>query len=963
MSDPTLPEDLPATLQARVRRVQEQLSERGAAWPQDPALAAALVRALAVSDFVAQGLAREPALVARWEAQGVLREAVTPEAVQAALAEALQGVPDEARGEAELGEALRRARRRVWMQLALRDIAGVAPLEEVVAALSAFADAAIGAALARLYRWQCAELGTPCDAGGRPQHMVVLGMGKLGGGELNFSSDVDLIFAYPEEGETRGGPGRARANEEFFTRLGRRLIGLLSQPTPEGFVFRVDVRLRPFGDSGPLALSFDALEQYYQVHGREWERYAMLKARPLTGDPEDVRQLMALLRPFVYRRYLDFGSFESLREMKQLINQEVRRKGMDENVKLGAGGIREVEFIAQAFQLIRGGREPELQERSLLVILERLAALNYLPHYVAEALRASYRFLRRTEHRVQQFADQQTHALPQDPEGRARLAYGMGYASWEAFAAELASHRGRVHEQFAQVFEAPQTRHAEADELDLAGVWLDTLEPAAAESALQAAGFADPAAARARLTGLREGHTGRSLSGRGRTRLERLMPLLIGAVGQAEEPDRTLGRVVHLIEVIAQRTAYLALLVENPMALSQLVRLCSASSWVTSLLAQHPLLLDELLDPRALYAPPDKAAMAAELRARLARLDPEDLEQRMDALRHFKQAQTLRVAAADVAAAMPLMVVSDHLTWLAEVVLDEVLELAWGHLVARHGRPVCSADGTVCDKGFAIVAYGKLGGIELGYGSDLDVVFVHGGDDDARLTEGDRPIPNAQFFARLGQRIIHLLTAHTAAGVLYEVDLRLRPSGASGLLVTGLDALAEYQRSEAWTWEHQALVRARVVAGDPLIADGFGKVRAEVLSRARDAAALREDVRAMRARMREALAAPAAAGFDLKQGAGGIADIEFMVQYGVLSWAHKHPALLRYTDNIRLLAGFAEAGLLPPEQAQLLSDAYRTFRARLHRLTLQGLPPVVPADEYAAEREAVSRVWQTLMEP
>ncbi|HEY0635001.1 MAG TPA: bifunctional [glutamate--ammonia ligase]-adenylyl-L-tyrosine phosphorylase/[glutamate--ammonia-ligase] adenylyltransferase, partial [Gammaproteobacteria bacterium] len=754
---------------------------------------------------------------------------------------------------------------------------------------------------------------------------------------------------------------RQIANQEFFIRLGQRLNAVLEAATAHGFVFRVDMRLRPFGESSALAISFDAMEDYYQVHGREWERYAMIKARVVAGDKAHGAELMKMLRPFVFRRYVDFGAFESLREMKAMIAREVQRKGMDDNIKLGAGGIREVEFIGQAFQLIHGGREKTLQARRILTILEALRGFEYLPDFVVDELVIAYFFLRNTEHRLQEYAEEQTHMLPRDEEGRLRLAFSMGFDSWPSFEKVLRGHMHRVHQHFEQVFAAPQTEHGDTDTHDLTGVWQGILDEEQAYAALAQAGYSETGEVYRRVQQLRHGRGFLNLGTNGRNRMNHLVPLLLGAAGQHERPDATFYRLLALVESIAQRSAYLALLVENPIALSQLVQLCGASPWITELLTRSPHLLDELLDPRTLYHPPPREEFENELRQRLMAVEPDDLEQQMEVLRQARQAAVLRVAAADVMEAVPLMVVSDHLTGIAEVILDAGLTIAWHHLVARHGRPMCGSE-LVCDTGFAIVAYGKLGGIELGYGSDLDVVFLHSSESEGLSTNGAKPLENAIFYARLAQRIIHILTARTPSGVLYEVDTRLRPSGASGLLVSGVEAFRHYQESEAWTWEHQALVRARVVSGDPAIAGVFKEIRSTILSRHREPVTLRREVREMREKMRTHLAAAKEGEFDLKQGSGGIADIEFMVQYGVLAWSHDHPALLDWTDNIRLLEGFAAAGLMRREDAQLLSDAYRAFRARVHRLTLQDLPAVVDASLFSDYRQGVQRIWHALME-
>jgi glutamate-ammonia-ligase adenylyltransferase len=949
-------EALPEALRGGVARAWTAFEAAAAAAqlaaPADGALPAQLCRVWAGSDFVVQQCLRQPRLLTELLTSGDLQRRYDPQAMAARVAASLQAVSD-----AEtLGAGLRRLRNREMVRIAWRDLAGLADLDETMTDLSALAAACIEAALARLQEWLAEELGEPCNGAGEPQRLVVLGMGKLGAGELNFSSDVDLIFAYAEGGETRGGRRDAVSNEQFFTRLGKGLIKALDENTAEGFVFRVDMRLRPFGTSGALAASFDAMEQYYQVHGRDWERYALIKAAVVAGDRAAGERLLAMLRPFVYRRYLDYGAFEALRDMKRMVEAEVKRKGMANHVKLGAGGIREVEFIGQAFQLIRGGRDPALQQRGIQPVLAYLAEQDYLPRYVQEQLQAAYVFLRNTEHRLQEYQDKQTHYLPEDELNRLRLAYAMGYSHWDEFLPVLRGHMARVHSHFEQVFAAPQTEHAGTEGADLGEAWAGSLAEEEALAVLTAAGYGDAAAVLTQLRALRDSRSYRALSTHGQLRMDRLMPLLLGAVAGGEAPDATLARLLALVTAIARRTAYLALLVEHPMALSQLVRLCGASPWIAKLLARHPLLLDELLDPRSLYRPPNKEQLAAELRRRLARVPAGDEEQAMDVLRQFKQASMLRVAAADVMEAVPLMVVSDHLTAIAEVILEAVLALAWDHLVARHGRPACAraADATA----FAIIAYGKLGGIELGYGSDLDMVFVHGAEDAGTLTDGAKAVADQVFYARLGQRIIHILTAHTPAGVLYEVDMRLRPSGNSGLLVVSLGALRDYQFNQAWTWEHQALARARPVAGDAHICAGFAQLRREVLGLQRDPLKLKREVVEMRERMRQALAKEEAGRFDLKQGRGGIADIEFMVQYHVLSRAHEMPELTEFTDNIRQLESCARHGLLRPADAGILSDAYRAYRAEVHRLTLQEQPAVTDAEAFAAVRHEVMRLWR-----
>ena len=949
---PPLPHELAVAAETRYRALAEASEDRLPALADLPGDAA---RVLACSEYVVQASLRGKSLLDGLLASGDLASRYDAAVYEQRVAEALAEVSDET----TLMRALRALRHREMVRIAWRDIGGLADLDETLADTSSFADAVLGACLARLTEWQQERLGVPLGEDGETQSLVVLALGKLGAGELNFSSDIDLVFAFPRPGMTDGAR-RQLSNDEFFVRLGRRLIKVLNERTKEGFVFRVDMRLRPFGAVGPLALSFDALEDYYQTHGRDWERYALIRARAVTGDAERGEALLARLRPFVYRRYLDFGALESMRDMKSLIEDEVARKGLEDDIKLGPGGIREIEFTGQAFQMVRGGREPTLRDRRILSVVGRLGELGYLPAYAVADLRAAYRFLRTTEHRLQQDGDRQVHTLPAGAEGRSRLAAGMRLADWEQFSRVLAQHRGRVNAQFAQVFGGePDT--SESDE-ELARLWSGDLADESALAILGAAGFADAEAAREVLRRFADSYTLKLLDERGRKRLKRLGPDLLRAVGSQSNAVQTLQRILQIIETIARRSSYLALLVERPLALSQLVQLCAASPWIARLLGRHPLLLDELMSPDSLYVPLDREALASDLRERLAALPPGDMEQEMECLRQFKQASVLHVAAADVASAMPLMKVSDHLTEIAEICLEQVLELAWRDMTSRYGEPRCGEEGEREVAPFAIAAYGKLGGLELGYGSDLDVVFVHGSRGPDQRTDGDREVENDRFFSRLAQRVVHYLTTYTAEGTLYELDFRLRPSGAKGLLVNGIEGLRTYLLEEAWTWEHQALVRARVVAGDKRLARRFAEIRREVLLLERDAEKLRREVREMRERMRRELGSGAGPELDIKQDAGCIADIEFMVQYGVLRWASRLGDYLDYPDNIRLLEGFAAAGLMRHDDAEFLMDAYRTYRARVHALALQEENTVQGDAEIERYREGVLRIWRDLME-
>ena len=943
---------------------EQNLSEQNIPIPSDAKFLTNLCHVWAVSEFVALSCVRQPTLLLDLLNSGDLSRSYDSDFYAQSLSHQIQEQVNETADAEKLGQCLRRFRQREMLRIAWRDISGLADVNETMFDLSTLADTCIQLCLNWLHLQLSEELGVPHSGvsqnnEGQSQYMVVLGMGKLGARELNFSSDVDLIFVYPESGETRGSQ-HSTSNEQFFTRLGKSLIKVLDEKTAEGFVFRVDMRLRPFGQSGALACSFQAMENYYQSHGRDWERYALIKARVVAGDQEQGALLLDMLRPFVFRRYLDFGAFEALRDMKKMVEAEVKRKGMANHVKLGAGGIREVEFIGQAFQLVRGGRESELQQREIQQVLVYLAEKDFLPDYVVQQLLEAYAFLRNTEHRLQEFQDQQTHQLPDDELGRWRLAFGMGFDHWDEFIPVLRGHMARVHSHFEQVFEAPQTEQSTVNASGMTALWQNQLDEIESIEILDAAGYGDAAASWAKLTTFREMRCYQAMSSTGRSRMDQLVPLILGAVAQADDPDTVLQRLINLLESIARRSAYLSLLIEHPLALSQLVRLCAASPWISQLLVKHPLLLDELLDPRSLYQPPDRQQLETDLKHRLSRISDDDLEQAMDIMRQFKQASVLRVAAADVVEAVPLMQVSNILTDIAEVILEAVLDQAWLDMVQRHGYPGC-AEGDD-QKGFAVLAYGKLGGFELGYGSDLDLVFVHNSHNASAMTNGSKPVADAVFFARLGQRMIHIMTAHTPAGILYEVDMRLRPSGASGMLVSSLKAFSEYQKNKAWTWEHQALVRARMVAGDTRVGEKFEAIRREVLSLKRDPVELRKDIVDMRQKMRVSLDNTKEGEFDLKHSPGGIADIEFMVQCGVLSWACDTLALTDFTDNIRLLEGFAQNDKMPENDVVLLSDAYRTFRAEVHRLTLQELPAIVADDAFVKERGIVKRLWRGFFE-
>ncbi|MBI3041205.1 MAG: bifunctional [glutamate--ammonia ligase]-adenylyl-L-tyrosine phosphorylase/[glutamate--ammonia-ligase] adenylyltransferase [Betaproteobacteria bacterium] len=838
---------------------------------------------------------------------------------------------DPGHDEDALKRALRLLRKRVMLRLIARDLGGLAPLGEVLATTTTLAEVTVSHALARLDEWLAARHGSPVGAAsGAGQQLHVLGMGKLGGAELNVSSDVDLVFAYSEEGETRG--PRPISNHEYFTLLGRRLIGALSEITADGYVFRVDMRLRPYGDGGPLVASFDALEIYFITQGREWERYAWIKARAITGNRE--AELMELVRPFVYRRHLDYAAIAALRDLHGQIRHEVERRDLFDNIKLGPGGIREIEFIAQVFQLIRGGHDPELRKRPTLDVLPLLAQRNLLPAAAARELMETYRFLRNLEHRLQYLDDRQTHALPQPEADRALIAEAMGFGGYDRLAAALEAHRAGVTRHFEEIFApSPAGEHA------LAPLWQENPDSEKSVAALAALGYRRPGEIEGRLRSMRSGVRYREMPAASQARLDQLVPLAIEAAAAGRDPDATLVRMLALLDSVSRRGSYLALLLEYPQALSRLAAMMGASPWVAQYLTSRPILLDELLDARTLYAAPQWPAAARQLRAQVDEAAG-DTEKRMDVLRHFKHAQTMRLIAQDLSGALPLETLSDHLSDLACVVLEEVLRVAWPARQARRETPR-----------FAVIAYGKLGGKELGYASDLDLVFLY-----------DEPAPEAaENYARFAQRINNWLTSVTSAGVLYQTDLRLRPDGAGGLLVSPLESFREYQSKHAWPWEHQALTRARFVAGDRDIGAAFERLRVEILRRKRDLATLRRDIVAMRQKLRDGHPNRTPL-FDLKHDRGGLIDVEFVVQYLVLGHAHAHEALTGNIGNLALLKLAARLGLTSEDRAQAAHDAYRRFRRLQHGLRLQG-EPYARVDPAAVtdSRRAVVELWDTVM--
>jgi glutamate-ammonia-ligase adenylyltransferase len=897
---------------------------------EDPDRARACAAIAIASDLAIDTLLRQPALFAQLcadhGAKSLPLPALTPDA------------------QADWPTLLRRYRYAESTRLIWRDVLGMDALDDTLAGSTRLAETCLQLALDALEPAFAQRFGTVRDANGAPVRLVVFALGKLGGGELNFSSDIDLVYAYEHEGESDG--ARALAAEDYFARLGQQLAKLLDEMTAEGFCHRVDLRLRPFGSAGRLALSFNALEHYFQREGRDWERYAWQKARAVAGDRDAGERFLQTLRPFVYRRYLDYGALDGLREMKATIAAEVARKDMADNIKRGPGGIREIEFLAQALQLIRGGREAALRERRLQPALRALRDARHLTEETAARLISAYRFLRLLENRLQMLRDAHTQRLPDDPLDRVRIAQGLGFRDWDSLQDALQTHRDAVAQEFDALLAA---RRSEAAPDALATYWRALREQDADESepaqpgALAAVGFDRPDESDRALRDFARAPGVRDATDTTRARLDRLMPILLGGIAASAAPSLALRRALALLHTILRRSSYLALLDEQPAALSRLIDVLARSALLGERLAAHPLLLDELLDARAVGPLPQREECDAVARSAL---QEDDSEASLFALNEARQALSFRIGLATLDGRQPAEDSARQLAWLADAVVRAVHALAACELHAQHGA--------LPGARFAVLGYGSLGGEELGFGSDLDVVFLYDAPADA-VSTGPRPLDAARWNARLAQKIVALLGTATGAGHLYDIDVRLRPDGAKGLLVSTLASFEDYQRHRAWTWEHQALVRARAIAGDAGLCAEFERVRAETLARMRDAHTLRDDIAAMRARMRAELDRSTEVRFDLKQGIGGLVDLEFLLQHVVLRDSHAHPALLIPRDTPALIGAAAAVGALDAQTTIALRQAHANLLKTGLACTLDGRTRLVARDA------AVDSVAQTVM--
>lgn len=939
----------PALQQATAQKItlyKERLLSFGLRVPNQSNFLTSLPRVWCCSSFVADCCIRSPAMIDSLVASGDLFSAKRRHIYSKALDTATID------SESTLMRILRQFRCREMVRIAWRDLAGWSILDETLADLTHLAEICIQFSLDYLYTQACNRKGIPTGEDGTPLNIVVLGMGKLGGRELNYSSDIDLIFAYAEDGVLSD--RKKTSYGEFFSLLCRKLVKVLDQITADGFVFRTDIRLRPFGASGPIIMTFAGFENYYLTQAREWERYAMIKARQVAGDFNSGKQLFTTIRPFVYRRYLDYGAFEELRWLKRQISQELQRKDCMDNIKLGSGGIREIEFIGQAFQLIRGGQETDLQTHSILKILQLLGEKQWLAEGEAAQLQSSYRFLRQIENHIQQYQDKQTHDLPKNSTVQDILAYSMGFSDWTAFKNRLDRVRHQVQSVFDQVFSVTETATSAPNATI---VWEGESE-ICAQRYLHQQGIKQTADTYNLIKSFKQSAAIKNLSSKGALVMDRLIPQLIDAMATVDNSDETLKRILHLFEVVAGRNVYLSLLAENTNALTQLITLSSASPWICEYLAKYPVLFDELLDARSLYEPLTQQQLTQQLTACLSPIDASDEEQLMIKLRQFKQINVLRIAAADIIGLIPLVVVSDYLTLVAQVIIKQVIKISWQLLITKHGYPPDTHDQQM---NFAVVGLGKLGGRELSYRSDLDMIFICGSDNSNALTGGNKPISCAQFYGRLGQKIRHIMDTKMLSGIVYEVDMRLRPSGASGLLVSPIKRYEDYLQHNAWTWEHQALVRGRFIAGDALLQQQYDNIRQRILCLPREKTLLKKQVNEMRYKMRDTLTQAGATQFDLKHCIGGIIDIEFIVQFLVLAHAFENKDLTFHTGNIKLLVILNQLAYLSINNTEALKKAYCKYRDYGHQQALQGKKAMIGSDDFVETRNHIERIWHEYM--
>lgn len=864
----------------------------------------------------------------------------------------------------ELQKKLRQIRMAAFARIAWRDLRGYSSVQQTLAELSFFAEACVEEVLQWCFTCQKSKAKNNSFVESLSQNIVIFALGKLGGGELNFSSDIDIVFAYSEEREQmQEHIGEAA---EFYLKVTQLFIKALAEQTEDGFVFRVDTRLRPFGNSGALIPSFQSIDQYFQSHGRDWERYAWMKARVVAGDREAGEQFLEDVVPFVYRRYLDYGAIQSLREMKSLIDTKASQEVAKENLKIGVGGIREIEFIAQMFQLIYGGKDTSLRIRSTIRALQQLKIQGLLSEQWFEDLTKAYLFLRKAENSLQLREDQQTHSLPSEDQQQVHYAYLMGMQDWESFYAEYQKHKRIVNVIYQSLLNNDgevEGLEAKANEFD--NIWLQIEEKEYCLNILSKHFADDSQHIYEQLSLFSKSSLVQKLVPIGRSRLNSFVPMFLQQLLQFDEPMIVFNRFLNVLKSIVQRSTYISLLLENKSKLKALFMLIQTSPWISQYLATHPILLDEILSIDDTYKPPGVCEMQEQLMVGLTNMG-DGLEVYMEGLREFKHSQTIQIAAADIVENYPIMKVSDHLSWMAEVCLNSAVEHAYIELTEKYGVPNCELDGSSYLPEVLIVEYGKLGGLELGYGSDLDIVFLHNSVGENCETKGGgdetyKKIHNDMFFTRLVQKVIHILSTVTAGGKVFDTDLRLRPHGESGPIITSLNAYEHYLINDAWLWEHQALVRARAITKSVDLGDEFARIRRKVLCQSRETEEVRSSIRDMRNKMLDSIHDKSEGEFDIKKDIGGLIDIEFVVQYLVLCHANDYPQICEYTDNIRILDACAAVGVLELTVVNELKEIYLKYRKYLHQLSLRLLSETVDQSVFHKERSVVQKYWTRLL--
>lgn len=944
----TLPDELKQHSDIQYERLKGKLSEEQFALLD---LRPEFRFVLALSEFVSNTIYSYPKECCQLIEQGALDDP----SFHIEPASYVKEYVDDRLSDFDLKRRLRVLRRIHYMAIAWRDLCGFADINEVFEKLSSLAETVV-LRLLEVVRSQLKKVyGDAFDSDGSPLPLLVIGMGKLGGRELNFSSDIDLIFTYPMEGETSG--PRVVTFREFFSKIVQRMANFLSDITSDTFCYRIDLRLRPFGDAGAIVNSFDALQVYYETQGRTWERYALVKGRIL-GQSEELdsyaAELTSMLRPFVYRRYLDYGAIQSLRKLKHLIESEVRRRCLNNNFKLGKGGIREIEFISQAFALMRGGRYTELREESLRKSLKNIISLDLIPREICEKLDESYVYLRRLENIIQEISDKQTQNLPDNSKDMARVVAAMNYDSEEHFRADLDEVMQFVHEEFKKVVADEEDSEEDYKNFDLWEADSD-LEEMCAELEPHMVNKENTRAMAGDIITLKTSLARMPVGPVGRETLLELMPKVIYLIAKEQQSAALFKRMSGLIEKIALRTPYIQLLRDKNEVLERFIELLKDNHFASELITSHPILLDELFIPQYFTKPPSPDEFLSMLQEQLLRIDRDDLEAVMEELRLFKKIMVFRIALSDKAGKLPLMKISDALTWLAEALIKELIVIAWELNVQKYGEP---EGRSVNDPGIAVIGYGKLGGIELGYKSDLDMVFLKRAGDG--VTNGENGVPESIFYQRLIQRIMHLATTTTVGGILYDLDMRLRPDGDTGVLISDTDSFDLYQKGRAWTWEHQALVRARPIAGSADIIEKFNQIREEVIRAEKDDKKLKEDVVGMREKMRSHLDRSSDKLYDIKHGVGGMIDIEFISQYLLLKYAPIYPQMKLWSDNVRILEECSNLGIVDKSITDELIAAYIDIRQVYHELSLADLPRLISVADRIPATYRVEEIWKKI---